>query len=122
MFNEDFEAIEETLTACVFEVPSSSQKVYFINLQEIKDIAFGTPNPINYFDTPITRNCICAPTVISPSELLTQLNLCGSDFRKNMDHVSDCGYSEAVHCGISIAFKTAVNKMSMDGIRILRDL
>lgn len=26
------------------------QKVFFINLQEIKDIKFGTPNAINYFD------------------------------------------------------------------------
>ena len=31
-------------------VPSGTQKVYFINLQEIKGIRFGTRTPINYFD------------------------------------------------------------------------
>ena len=29
---------------------SSTQKVYYINLQEIKGIKFGTKNPVNYYD------------------------------------------------------------------------
>ena len=31
-------------------IPSQSQKVFYINLQEMKNIPFGTANPINYFD------------------------------------------------------------------------
>ncbi len=31
-------------------VPSYKQQVFFINLQEIKNIKFGTRNPVNYFD------------------------------------------------------------------------
>ena len=31
-------------------VPSQSQRVFFINLQEMKNIKFGTPNAVNYFD------------------------------------------------------------------------
>jgi membrane protease subunit (stomatin/prohibitin family) len=31
--------------------PSASQKAFFINLQEIRQIPFGTVNPIQYFDT-----------------------------------------------------------------------
>lgn len=31
-------------------VPSQSQKVFYINMQEMKNIPFGTPNAINYFD------------------------------------------------------------------------
>ena len=31
-------------------VPSGAQKAYFVNLQEIKGIKFGTRTPINYFD------------------------------------------------------------------------
>lgn len=30
--------------------PRYKQQVFYINLQEIRDISFGTPNPINYFD------------------------------------------------------------------------
>lgn len=30
--------------------PSYQQHVFFINLQEIKNLKFGTPNPIQYFD------------------------------------------------------------------------
>ncbi len=31
-------------------IPSQRQKVFYINLQEMKNIKFGTPNAINYFD------------------------------------------------------------------------
>ncbi len=31
-------------------VPSQAQRVFFINLQEMKNIKFGTPNAVNYFD------------------------------------------------------------------------
>ena len=31
-------------------VPSGKQKAYFVNLQEIKGLKFGTKAPINYFD------------------------------------------------------------------------
>lgn len=30
--------------------PRYKQQVFYINLQEIRDIPFGTPNPVNYFD------------------------------------------------------------------------
>ena len=46
------QALEESFDRLRFGgVPSRSQKAYFINLQEIKGIAFGTPTPINYFDS-----------------------------------------------------------------------
>ena len=45
-------AVEETFNRIRFGGASSlGQKVYFINLQEIKGIKFGTRTPINYFDT-----------------------------------------------------------------------
>ncbi len=31
-------------------IPSQSQKVFYINMQEMKNIPFGTPNAVNYFD------------------------------------------------------------------------
>ena len=52
LFNGSFsEALKDTFNRIKYGgVPSVSQKVYFINTQEIKNIAFGTTNPVNYFD------------------------------------------------------------------------
>ena len=52
-----------------------SQQVYYINLQEIKGIKFGTRNPINYSAPAIRsiittvftmRNCFCVHTALIP--------------------------------------------------------
>ena len=51
-FNGQFGAVlKDTFSRIKFSgTPSYKQQVFFINLQEIKGIKFGTPNPINYFD------------------------------------------------------------------------
>ena len=53
LFNGQFgDSLKEAFTRVKFggQTPQE-QKVYYINLQEIKGIKFGTRNPINYFDT-----------------------------------------------------------------------
>ena len=53
LFNGQFgDSLKETFDRVRFggQTPQS-QKVYYINLQEIKGIKFGTRNPINYYDT-----------------------------------------------------------------------
>ena len=52
LFNGQFgDSLKDAFTRMKFggQTPTA-QKVYFINLQEIKGIKFGTRNPINYFD------------------------------------------------------------------------
>lgn len=45
------DSIKETFNRIKFGgIPSQAQKVFYINLQEIKGIPFGTSTPINYFD------------------------------------------------------------------------
>lgn len=45
------DTIKETFSRIKFGgVPSQSQRVFYINLQEIKGIPFGTSTPVNYFD------------------------------------------------------------------------
>lgn len=45
------DSIKETFNRIRYGgVPSQAQRVFYINLQEIKGIPFGTPTPINYFD------------------------------------------------------------------------
>ena len=52
LFNGEFgDALKDTWERFKFGgTPSSNQKVYYINLSEIKGIKFGTKNPVNYFD------------------------------------------------------------------------
>lgn len=52
MFNGQFgEALKESFNRIRFGgITPTAQKVYYVNLQEIKGIKFGTRNPVNYFD------------------------------------------------------------------------
>ena len=53
LFNGQFgEALKESFNRIRYggQTPKA-QKVFYINLQEIKGIKFGTRNPINYFDS-----------------------------------------------------------------------
>ena len=46
------DSIKETFNRIRYGgVPSQAQRVFYINLQEIMGIPFGTPTPINYFDS-----------------------------------------------------------------------
>lgn len=46
------DSIKETFSRIKYGgIPSQAQRVFYINLQEIKGIPFGTPTPINYFDS-----------------------------------------------------------------------
>jgi len=52
MFSGGFgDSLKETFNRIKYGgVTPTAQKVFYINLQEIKGIKFGTPNPLNYFD------------------------------------------------------------------------
>ncbi|MBQ1716897.1 MAG: SPFH domain-containing protein, partial [Ruminococcus sp.] len=52
MFNGQLkENIKESFSRIKYAgISSTSQRVFFINLQEIRDLQFGTQNPVQYFD------------------------------------------------------------------------
>ena len=52
LFSGDLEdTVKETFDRVRYGgVTPTSQKVFYVNLQEIKGIKFGTRNPVNYFD------------------------------------------------------------------------
>ena len=52
LFNGQFkDSLKDVFDRIRFSgTPRYKQQVFYINLQEIRDIPFGTPNPINYFD------------------------------------------------------------------------
>lgn len=70
MFNGEFgESLKETFNRFKFggQTPTM-QKVFFINLQEIKGIKFGTRNPINYFDNFYNAELFCVHMELIPSK------------------------------------------------------
>lgn len=95
-----------------------SQRVFYINLQEIRGIRFGTKNPVNYFDA------------FYNAELFLRCH--GSYSMKITDPIrfytevvpKDSGRMETEDLGEQFlnefleALQTSINQMSADGIRI----
>ena len=51
IFNDIKETVKESFSRVAFGgITSQTQKVFYINLQEIKGLKFGTASPLNYFD------------------------------------------------------------------------
>ena len=99
-------------------VPSSSQKVYFINLQEIQEIAFGTPNPINYFDNFYNAELYLRTNGYFSVKITDPIRFYAEAIPKNQDYVTIQDLQKLYISEFLTAFQTAVNKMSVDGIRI----
>ena len=98
--------------------PSYAQKVYFINLQEIKGIRFGTRTPVNYFDTFYNAELFLRAhgtysiKVTDPIKLYTEVIPKNAD-RVEIDEINEQYLSEFLE-----ALNAVINKMSVDGIRI----
>ena len=120
LFNGGFsEAVQEGFERFKFGgVPSRSQKVYFINLQEIKDIAFGTPNPINYFDNFYNAELYLRTNGYFSIKIVDPIKFYAEAIPHNQDNVSVEDIQKLYIAEFLTAFQTAVNKMSIDGIRI----
>lgn len=99
-------------------VPSSSQRVYFINLQEIQEIAFGTPNPINYFDNFYNAELYLRTNGYFSVKITDPIRFYAEAIPKNQDYVTIQDLQKLYISEFLTAFQTAVNKMSVDGIRI----
>ena len=99
-------------------IPSSSQKVYFINLQEIQEIAFGTPNPINYFDNFYNAELYLRTNGYFSVKITDPIRFYAEAIPKNQDYVTIQDIQKLYISEFLTAFQTAVNKMSVDGIRI----
>ena len=99
-------------------VPSYSQKAYFINLQEIKGIRFGTRAPVNYFDNFYNSELFLRAhgnysiKITDPVKFYTEV------IPKNTDRVDINQVNEQYLSEFLEALTAAINQMSADGIRI----
>ena len=98
--------------------PSYSQKVYFINLQEIKGIKFGTRTPVNYFDNFYNAELFLRAHGTYSIKVTNPLKFYTEAIPKNSDRVDISEINEQYLNEFLEALTATMNKMSADGIRI----
>lgn len=120
MFNGQFgDALKETFARVKYGgVPSTAQKIFFVNTQEIKGQKFGTQNPINYFDNfynaELFLRCHGDYSIKVSDPLLFYSEVIPKNASKvDFDDISEQYLSEFLE-----ALQASINKMSADGERI----
>ncbi|MBQ8297209.1 MAG: SPFH domain-containing protein [Ruminococcus sp.] len=120
MFNGEFkDSLKDTWNRFKFGgQPSSKQEVYFINLQELKGIRFGTRNALNYFDNFYNAelNVRCHGTY--SIKITDPLKFFEEACPRNASRVdmNDCG--EQYMLEFTQALQNSIAQMSVDGKRI----
>jgi membrane protease subunit (stomatin/prohibitin family) len=98
--------------------PSYAQKAYFINLQEIKGIKFGTRTPVNYFDNFYNAELFLRAHGTYSIKITDPIKFYTEVIPKNQDRVDINEINEQYISEFLEALNAAINKMSADGIRI----
>jgi membrane protease subunit (stomatin/prohibitin family) len=113
------ETLKDTFNRFKFGgTPSDKQKVYFINLQELKGIKFGTPNALNYFDSfynaelYIRAHGTYSVRVVDPIKFFNEVVPRGAQ-RCEMSDINEQFLNEFLE-----AFQTSIGEMSASGDRI----
>ncbi|WP_353097192.1 SPFH domain-containing protein [Tissierella praeacuta] len=99
-------------------VTPTVQKVYYINLQEIKGIKFGTPNPLNYFDNFYNSELFLRTFGTYSIKITDPLLFFKEAIPRNKDRVNIEDINEQYLSEFLEALQSAMNQMSVDGIRI----
>ena len=120
MFNGQFgEALKESFNRIRFGgITPTAQKVYYVHLQEIKGIKFGTRNPVNYFDNFYNAELFLRAHGTYSIKVTDPLKFYGEVIPKNADRVDIDSINEQYLSEFLEAFQTSVNQMSADGTRI----
>lgn len=112
-------SIKESFSRVKFGgVPSTSQKAYFINLQEIKGIKFGTRNPISYFDSFYNAELFLRAHGTYSIKITDPIKFYTEVIPKNADRVDISAINEQYLNEFLEALGAAINSMSADGIRV----
>ena len=113
------EAIKDAFRRIKFGgTPSYSQKAYFINLQEIKGIRFGTRTPVNYFDSFYNAELFLRAHGNYSVKITDPVKFYSEVIPKNSDRVDISEINEQYLSEFLEALTAAINRMSVDGIRI----
>lgn len=120
LFNGGFmDSLKETFSRFKYGgVPSGKQEVFFVNLQEIKGIKFGTPSPLNYYDEFYNAELFLRAfgnySIKITDPILFYKEACPRDKKRvHIDEINEQYLSEFLE-----ALQTSITKMSAEGVRI----
>lgn len=99
-------------------VTPTAQRVYYINLQEIKGIKFGTKNALNYFDNFYNAELFLRTHGTYSIKITDPLLFFQEAIPKNQDRVEIESINEQYLSEFLEALQTSMNQMSVEGIRI----
>ncbi len=120
LFNGELkDTIRESFSRIKFggETPGR-QKVFYINLQEIKGIKFGTRNPINYFDNFYNAELFLRTHGTYSIKITDPIKFYSEAIPRNASKVQIEDINEQYMAEFLEALQSAINQMSADGIRI----
>jgi len=99
-------------------VPSQKQQVFYINLQEIKGIKFGTPTPVNYFDNFYNSELFLRAHGTYSIKVTDPIKFFAEAIPRNAARVDIKDINEQYLSEFLEALQAAINQMSVDNIRI----
>ena len=99
-------------------VPSYSQKVFFVNTQEIRGIKFGTRAPVNYFDNFYNSELFLRAHGTYSIKITDPLKFYAEVVSKSAEKVDISDINEQYLSEFLDALQSAINRMSADNIRI----
>ena len=98
--------------------PGKSQQVYFINLQEIRGIKFGTRNALQYFDNFYNAELFVRCHGSYSIKITDPLKFFMEVVPRNAAHVTFDQLNEQFNMEFLSALQSAIGQMSVDGTRI----
>lgn len=99
-------------------VTPRKQQAFFINLQEIKGIKFGTRTPVQYFDTFYNSELFLRAHGSYSVKITDPLKFYAEAVPRNATHVDINDINEQYLSEFLEALQAALNQMSADGIRV----
>ena len=98
--------------------PGKSQQVYFINLQEIRGIKFGTRNALQYFDNFYNAELFVRCHGSYSVKITDPLKFYMEVVPRNASNLTFDALGDQFNMEFLTALQSAIGQMSVDGVRI----
>lgn len=120
LFNGEFkDSLKDTWNRFKFGgQPSSKQEIYFINLQEIKNIKFGTRNALNYYDNYYDAELFLRCHGTYSIKITDPIKFFKEACPRNAQRVDMNNIGEQYLMEFTQSLQNSIARMSVDGKRI----